>query len=303
MSTWRASSFGSCTRALVAEAIGKTPVATPDWQQAIYDKGNVHEPLCVEAMHADGWVFMEPDRGDWDAGQIYVELAVGDSKITGHLDGVASHWEGDQADKVIEIKNPAAWAKFEKAYKTGDWSDPLCHRYAWQLSVYQVATGLEAVVACVEDGRVKTFGVEVPPFSLDDIRVKVQHLEIHVAKEQLPATCSQRDSFCPWPYLHDDEPEVVEDDYLDSLAETYLLCAEREKAASEAKKEAYGLLMAHGGGFTANHKVSVYEQAGRKTLDEKQMRADGIDVDKYRTEGRPSQRVKITRRDLDPFAE
>jgi hypothetical protein len=61
--------------------------------------------------------------------------------------------------------------------------------------------------------------------------------------------------------------------------------------------------MAHGGGFTANHKVSVYEQAGRKTLDEKQMRADGIDVDKYRTEGRPSQRVKITRRDLDPFAE
>ena len=196
-------------------------IGTSDSMQALYDRGNDHEVECLAAMRAEDW---------WvKAEQEEVNLEVAGALVQGHLDGVIwsqGEWDNHGADRVLEIKSPQSWAKWERAHKTGDYSDPLMHRYAWQISVYMVATGLEAVVACVEDGQVRTFGIEVPPFGADDILLRVGRMEewiVHRVAEGAKIedlACSQSDYPCPVAYLHD-KREVVEDKELDHLFGVY----------------------------------------------------------------------------------
>jgi hypothetical protein len=280
---------------LVAKQRGMNEITTPEWMQAIYDRGNEHEPQCVAAMRELGYnVTREQEE---------VVISVGGAQIVGHIDGAIM----DKSVVVpvgLEIKAPGAWTKFRDAHLRNDYSDPLAYRYAWQVSCYSAALGLEMLIACWdEDEGIQTFGIEVPPFNLEDIEDRVGSLEGYITLDKLPTTCDRPFSFCPFPYLHDDQPEVTEDELLDLHAAAYLAAAEREKIAAAEKKMVYDLLLAHGGGVTALHKVSVYEQKGRSYLDETQMDRDGIDLAKYRRTGNPSQRVKITKRGVDPFTE
>lgn len=225
MRSYRASSLGSCTKAQVALQLGYSPLAASDAMEGLYSRGRDHEVECIEAMRAEDWGFYDPVPGAFfrangyelqiDQDQWYIELEVAGAKVTGHLDGLV-WWESNLFHKVLEIKSPQSFHKWERAQKTGDYSDPLMNRYAWQISVYMVATGLEAVVACVEDGQVRTFGIEVPPFTKKDIYDRVEGMEVWVQGVMLPPECSQSDYPCPVAYLHE-KPEYEADEVLDQL--------------------------------------------------------------------------------------
>jgi hypothetical protein len=293
----RASSFGSCIRAQAAGLRGMKPLPPPEKVQGWYDRGNEHETDCVAAMERDGWGFWSVlDRWVKQDGQYYVELDCGDVTVTGHLDGIAAcDGYGNGAEHLVEIKAPATWERFERAYKTADYSDPYMHRIAWQVSVYMVATGLEAVLACwTEDEGVRTFGIETPPF--DMVAIVARAGEIKAAVTDLPATCSQADWPCPYAYLHD-QPEVVEDTLLDAFAMEYQRYADAEKEAKFHKDLFRDRLMEHGGGVTEGWKVTVSD-ATTSRYDYAQMEADGIDLSRYRTES-VSKRVRVTKRGVD----
>lgn len=240
MRSYRASSLGSCLRAQIALQLGMSAIGTSDKMQALYDRGNDHEVECLAAMEADGWQIREPDPSvvfmgatspiTVDEDQWAIALPVAGAAITGHLDGLVTREAPFHIDRasVLEIKSPHSWHSWERAHKTGDYSDPLMHRYAWQISVYMVATGLEAVVACVEDGQVRTFGIEVPPFDVDAIERRIIGMEINVKDGTVPSVCSQSDFPCPVAYLHD-KREVVEDPVLTEL----LLAYQRAKEARD----------------------------------------------------------------------
>lgn len=252
MRTYRASSLGSCTRAQIAVQLSMAELATSDRMEALYARGRDHEVECLAAMEADGWSLLDPNAHDGiygastDADQFYVELEVAGAKITGHLDGLGALF-GDH-DRVVEVKSPQSFHKWETAHKTGDYTDPLMNRYAWQISVYMAATGLEAVVACVEDGQVRTFGIEVAPYSLDDITGRVQFMENAVEHQRLSPVhmmaCSQNDYPCPVAYLHD-RPEVIDDPILDQLLANYAADKQIKDRADQSLRETRDAIDTH----------------------------------------------------------
>jgi hypothetical protein len=240
-------------------------------------------------MFRDGWelglAFPDADTSvmdefglGWDNEQFFIELDVAGAKVTGHLDGLAL-----SPARVLEIKSPKSWAKWEKAHKTGDYSDPLMHKYAWQISAYMAATGLEAVIACVEDGRVKTFGIELPPFSLTQITERVAGMELGVEAGQLPKTCSQKDYPCGFAALcRHEESETVEDADLDGLVWLYQSAAQAEKDAKVDKdtyrKEIEAHLGEHKSLETASAKVTRVSTR-RGTIQKDLLVELGVDVE------------------------
>jgi hypothetical protein len=291
-------------RAQVAVALGKKPLPVAEWAQKVYDVGNVHEPACVAAMEAEGWAWASPNWLDlgWDEDQHYVELTIGDSVVTGHLDGIGyDPTNMHQSPRVVEIKSPGAWEKFERHIRMDTWrSDPQATRYAYQLSVYMLATGLEAVVACWdEEHGVRTFGVELPPVPREEIEARVAEMDRRVRDNILPSECDQRDNFCPVPYLHDDAPAEVEDERLESLASQYDDFSADIKRLTAERDEVRDQLLAHGGGVTAGWKVTVYEDKGRVSYDYDAMSRAGIPIQDFEKKAKPSKRVKVTPRDTE----
>jgi hypothetical protein len=288
-------------------------IGTSDKMQALYDRGNAHEVECLAAMEADGWVFARPGVDTvlmaigWplsvDEGQWFVDMDVAGARITGHLDGLTVNGPLHHLTnkRVLEIKSPISWKKWEHANHTSDYSEPLMNRYAWQISVYMVATGLEAVVACVEDGQVKTFGIEVPPFDLDAIERRVIGMEIQVKDGSVPSWCSQADFPCPVAYLHD-RAEVVEDQALDALVDEYGAWKAVKDKADEDMKRLRGAIDAHLGiddtRTTAAGTVTRYTTT-RVSYDTKAAIADGIDLTAY-AKTSTSTSVRVTPRSPEP---
>jgi hypothetical protein len=152
----------------------------------------------------------------------------------------------------------------------------------------------------VEDGTVRTFGVEIAPFTVEDIRARVNDIEMQAVRGDLPAACTSIDYPCPFVYLHEtvrDLPDPELDDFLFRWA--YYDRAEKEaKAAKAEMTDAIRDLMGNRESYDSDQwKVSIYEQAGPSKWDEKQMVADGLDPDRYRKKGSPSVRMKITVRE------
>jgi hypothetical protein len=264
-------------------------IGVSDKMQALFTRGNAHEIECLEALEATGWDIIVPDLVSFptlevDEAQWYVKLEVAGAKVTGHLDGIGGS-AFDTGVRVIEIKSPISWAKWERAHKTGDYSDPLMNRYAWQISVYMVATGLEAVVACVEDGRVRTFGIEVAPHSLQEIHNRVESMELAVdsGDDVTRMACSQSDYPCPVAYLHD-RAEVVEDPKLDAMLLDYADLKVIKDRVDKDMKELRDEVDAHLGiddtRTTAAGTVTRVSTT-RTTYDTKAAIADGVDLAKY----------------------
>lgn len=224
----RASALGSCVRAQAALLAGFTEVPAPKQMQAAYERGHLHEEECRAVMREQGWTV---DREQEEV--VYLG-------VVGHIDGTCYHGQNYvhlAGEYVWEAKAPDAWAKYEKAYKTRDWSDPLCHRYAWQSSVYMGALGMEQMVSCLKDGRVLSFVIEEPPFTAEHIALRVADiLELAGGGRQrlLEAPCSQSDYPCPVVYLHAPQGPVEADPELDEA----VLAWERAKTVSRQAKEA-----------------------------------------------------------------
>jgi hypothetical protein len=299
--TVRASSFGGCIKSQVAACLGYAPMAPPDRMQEIFDRGHTHEDENAVALRADGWdITREQEEVRVD------KLPVG--SVVGHIDGVASHPSVPKSQPYLwESKSPNAWAKFEKAHKTGDYSDPLAGRYAWQISVYMHALGLEAYVTCWdEENGVRGFVIEQPPYTMQDITDRLISINEWVKIGQLPQLCTVKDYPCPFVYLHEDDVEVVDDPALDQLVAEYDYWAGQEKTAAEQKKQKQQLIRDHivqdetvtsGGSKVTRYErkaAARYDMEGvRRTL----MERCSIDLDAFLMDGKPSTQVRITRQD------
>jgi hypothetical protein len=293
MIEYRASELGSCVRALVYKRLGTPENATPEQVQQWFDRGVEHEVECIAAMIRDGWVLV--DKGfQWE-----VTIPIDeDIQVVGHLDATGREADFDN-ERVIEIKAPQSWAKWYDAHLRGDYSDPLMHRYAWQISVYMAATGLEAVIACLDDGVVKIFGIERPPFNDKDIEQRVLMVESLAVSGVMPE-CTSRDYPCPFfPRCTHSQAETAFDPALDSLCGVYDV---HRDIVSEGKAEidrARAQILEHLGErdsvSTEDWTVTRYSSS-RTTYDWKKMRDDGIDVDAY-AKVSESEGLRVTRRE------
>jgi hypothetical protein len=160
-------------------------------------------------------------------------------------------------------------------------------------------TGLEQMVSCLDDGRVKSFIIEVPPFTLEQIRERKALIE---AMSSVPAECEPEcfDAWsCPYRYLHD-KPTVVENPEVDRWVEDYYLLGESIKKAKreqdQAKAELEKLMVFDDRIETQTSIVTKVTRENPAKPDLDAMRADGIDVDKYMTPGTVSSFIKPTRK-------
>lgn len=290
------SELGRCVKASAAALLGYDPLPPSATMQALYDSGHQHEDDCWNALVADGWAMKDAQREDViDCGN--------DWCIVIHYDGIGGTPIFMQ-QKVVEIKSPSTWQLFERAIRTATYTDPYMSRIAWQVSCQMVASGLEAVVACVDEGRVKTFGIEAL-YSADSIQARVAEIRSWVEQGELPAGCSQADWPCDFRYLHEpDERVELDDPALLAAIETDQHLAQMIGDAAATRKEAKevldGLLPGELGRYAVGgYNLTTYEQAGAARLDEDKMRADGIEVETYRVVGKSSRRTKITPRGED----
>ena len=293
----RASSIGSCPTALLAELTGMKALPTSERMQGLYSRGTAHELECLMTLRAEGWDLDQWQWDDMDEGQPLVGIIAGDVKapweLTGRLDGICVAPE-ESTERVLEIKAPSTWASFERAVRTDTWTNPYMVTIAWQVSVYMALTGLECVMACVDDGRLKTFTLEVPPISWDTITARCDELATQVTAGVRPATCPRDDYGCPYLYLHA-QPEVEDDAVLDTIAGEYHHWSHVEKAAKVSKDAARDQLVAHGGGVTDSWKVSVSERVSNRWDYEAIEKALGRSLDEFRTET-TSKAVRVTKR-------
>lgn len=281
------SNLGSCDRALVAAIRGMKAIPPSDLVQGWFDRGNAHETDCLAAMRAEGWTVTDEQLEVWVGG------------FSGHLDGIGGQFDTGPW-RVVEIKAPSAWARFEKAYKTDTWSDPLMVKYEWQTSCYMVATGLECVVVCLDDDQLKWFVIETPLHFRSEIEGRVAHIRA-LAETGLPDACEPGmvEWTCPFRYLHDekvvtpiDDPAIIGD------AREYLRWGTQERLAKAAKEKLRDQLLARlqvGTYQTGDAVTTVYEQAGAGRWDEAALIAKyGPSVRDFKTPGTKTPRLKVT---------
>jgi hypothetical protein len=290
----RASELGRCVKASAAILQGFTPLPTPEKVQGWYDAGNEHETANEAALLEEGWRITGQ--------QMEVIISCDDARVEGHLDGIIHGGISTTplGTRIWESKSPGAWAKFEKAYKTGDWSDPLAHRYAWQASVYMLAKDMELMVTCLDSETIRSFIIETPPFTLQQVEQRVREI-LTFAGGDLPALCSQTDWPCPVAYLHID-PDYDLDPELDLAAKDSLFARQMIKEwktkQDRADKKVQELRAGRDRVRTEQVTVSWYEQSGAGRYDKDAMIADGV-LDRYFTPGKSSTRMKITEKGAD----
>jgi hypothetical protein len=272
MHIYRASEIGGCIKRNVAGRLGVKPMEPPAAAMTMFERGNAHEEACVAVMESQGWIITDQQK----------ELVLpinDDCQVMGHIDGMVS-LPGDINGVFLgEIKSPISWQLFlDNQYNP----DPpfLISRYLWQLSCYMVGTQREALLITLDDYKVKYHGIELPPYSREDIVARVLDFESQ-ARAGLPKDCSVREYPCPYYFLHEDEIGDNEDPFdveLHSIATTYET-ARRE--ASQAKAKLDGLMENREHYWNTNVRVTK-SKATRRNTDYKRMAADyGIDVSAY----------------------
>ena len=291
------SDLGRCIKASVAELLDYEPMAPSESMQLLYNSGHDHEATCLTMMEADGWTL---------TGKQSEHVIGGPVAVIVHPDAIGEHPDLP-GSRVIEVKKPITWAKFEQAVRTQTFTDPYMHRIAWQVSCQMHATGLEAYVTCwSEEDGVRGFGIEVPPFTMQDIEDRVASIALYVDANQLPNVCTSNDYPCPFLYLHE-APEYEDDPVLDQMVAEYEVHGDTMRAAKAAQDAVKQRIKAHVAGRekveTAGSVVSVYEQASPKKYDmdaiEEVMQANHQSIGDYLYKQTTSTRMKITVRSDD----
>lgn len=286
----RASTFGSCIKAQIAGELGFEPAQPPQKTQEIFDRGREHEQQNLTVLAERGITIIDQQRE--------VCLHTPWFEIIGHVDGIVNR--GDET-LIWESKSPNSWKKFETAYKTSTWVDPLMEQYAWQISIYMHALQLPAWVTCVEGHTLRHFTIRTPPRTLQQIHERAEIISTHVRQGRLPDGCSTVNYPCPFFYLHEEEITVTDDAETSSLAAEYLDLLNTEKEITARKKEITARLSE-----ICEQKITVTNQGFRVTFhprrlpdryDIERMINDGIPVDRYRLPERTVTQIKITRKE------
>jgi hypothetical protein len=272
MYTYRASELGGCIKRNVAARRGEKPREVPAKTQAMFDRGNAHEEACLAVMNEQGW-------GIYDR-QKTVTLPINDDcQVVGHLDGLVSLPEALDQFFVGEIKSPVSWNLFQQE-QYSPFPSFLIDRYRWQLSVYMVCEEKEALLVTLDDFHVRFHGIELPPYSKEEIVNRVLELEDQ-AREGLPKLCSTREYPCPFWYLHEEEIGDGDDPFVGSLHEAALSYDRFNRLAKQAKKE-LDLLMEDRDHYWNDQVRITKSRATRRSVDYKQMAQDyAIDLGAY----------------------
>lgn len=283
----RASELGGCTKAIIAKQLGYEPLKPREQTASIMREGNLHEDDVVAQLTEESPVTSQQEE---------VNLPIGEHVVQGHIDG---RWDG----RLLEIKSvsQSVWEEFERHR----WAAGYFPKYKWQLSVYMLATGLEATVAIKNrnTGRIRREGVEIPFYSLDEITERVNHVADWVTRGLLPGPCDTPTFPCPYYYLHEDEKVLEKDEVLDGLASDYQTLREREVRLRDSIQAVRTQIRKAMGDRpsveTHRVRVTVYQAKGQTRYDAAQMELDGIDPQKYKVEGAPSERMRITLKEQD----
>lgn len=212
---YRASSLGSCTRALAAARQELEPYRgpLPSNIAGTFQLGHETEEVGVRWFEHRGWNVTGRQL------EVTVQLT-GRIRIVGHIDCLVSRGEPERVDlTVVDVKrqNDEEWAK-QSIVESWLWP-----KYKWQFSSYQVATGMPLAVQRVNDkGEVKLEVVEDLYGRVDLLR-RVLEVEQLASSELKKLKCDRDDFPCPyWSVLHDRETwEEREDTELADLALHY----------------------------------------------------------------------------------
>ena len=295
---YTASSFGRCVKSLVASRLGYDQAPPPPSLQKIFTAGHDAEDLCVKVLTARGWQISD-QQGDV---LLPIDSSYGTIYLAGHLDGIY-----DASQVVLLPPEVLAGIAEIKSQGTASWDDynsrgpsgPLWDTYAWQASIYMHARSLPLTWirwhrdSTEENPIYDTHSLTEPPYSLADIRARIEEIEFHVAREDLPA-CDPYPSFgCPFFYLHDEDEEEREQPTvvkgLEALVRKYTTYRRDEMKLKEARDKVadeISRLLAEKGVIRAvegDASVVMVERKS-KTLDQKALKAAGIDLSAYQQE-------------------
>jgi hypothetical protein len=284
MYDYRASEFGGCTKMLIAQRQDVKPLDTvPPKMNAAFQRGHAHEAACLATMQESGYVYRDTQ---YEVVLTWPELP--DTRITGHLDGILLHDpdNGLLSDSVLEIKSPGAWRTFVDGMYDQEPS-ALVQRYKWQISIYMVATSMEATFVCLDENYdLRKHRLEMPFYDSDAILTRLQGLE-EWARQPLPRLCSPREYPCKYVFLHEDDEVLDHDTEIDELATQYakqqkVITTEKDKldrisekiriAAGDRKKIK-----------TAYSTITFYDRT-TKRISESMMKDAGIDPLPFTTE-------------------
>lgn len=278
----RASSLGSCARALAA--YGRYEEVIPIQRQELLDRtakeGNLHESTVVDHLIEQGY-----DVADSQA-TVTLSVIKGRVEVRGHIDGIHS------GEGVVEIKSMSK-SRFDDWQRKGLGAFP---RYQWQLSAYmygladQLGGPVRPALYAVkrrDDGLIDTKIIDFPPINFQAIRKKLVQVYQHRKDKTLP-DCDLPKSeqfWCPFPFLHNEDVDEMDlpDDKVLALEELVIEYDELraiEKAGKDAtdKKRALGkkildLMDGRDKATLANHTITRVQQM-REMVDTALLKAE-----------------------------
>ncbi len=213
-SIYRASGAGSCVRALVAAMKGYEENRSQFADRVMTTaagEGNLHEGAIVEALTDQGWKI----GGAQEEVDVKILPRI---FIRFHPDGIGRPPRA-RKDRVIEIKSMSK-TRYKKWLSYPDAATALLSpdfiKYGFQISIEMHHYGMEAeyVVKNRDSGEMNIQHLSSPPVSFKQIRRRIIEAEKWRKQDDLPPcdVTSAEKFFCPFPYLHDDNPFGDEDD-------------------------------------------------------------------------------------------
>lgn len=270
----RASAFGSCYKALVAESLGYIKEPILDLMLTAFAEGREREPIILDRLVKEFRIkIQQPQK---TLSKEFIDGVL----VSGSIDGLG--WR-DGKLYLIEVKTASA-TSFEK-YKKYQLTKSSIDTYPWQVSVYfhmlkEIYPELHGILYAVQlkgkdpqTDEIYLFEMQ-PPNSINDIESRsliIQgYYKLAKSTGELPP-CDSVNNFCPFRYLHADAREEIVDPDIARFVELYERAAALEADLKETKELIVGRYKddprsqigwkAHGYTF----KISTIESSGLDT--------------------------------------
>lgn len=232
---YRASSAGTCIKALVADRRGEIPKPPSQWLEAIFAAGWAYEEDMIGRLRDLGWQV----RGQQQ--EYVLDVIPGKVVIIGHVDGVATSPAG--IDHVLEMKTqgPSVFPVWERR---GQYALRADLRYATQATCAMRGLGMpmlyvrmqrcEPTVA-LADRPFGTFVVSDDPVSWATVCQKIAIAEAMVQRHDEWPQCdvATEKSRCFFDYLHDVEPPVYLPELDSALQQLWELQAQADALGAQ----------------------------------------------------------------------
>ena len=208
---FRASSFGNCDTALIAEGIGFTPEPLAVYMEEVFEKGREREPVILRRLR---------DEHGMDIMSVQKEIVYSvtpEISIIGHIDAIVRYRK-----KIMLVEIKTANAQHAKQYAKYKLANSPVASYPWQVSIYRHALGesVEGTILVVQE---KIDNPETDPiklYAIADKDIPKTPIEIGVRAMKLvngikhnqdnpnldtgPLMCTETSDpgFCSFKYLH-----------------------------------------------------------------------------------------------------